>query len=243
MRGGLGVPVHYVKLFIGDYMKKTAALSVAEHGAYSLMLMHYYATECPLPEGRDLYRLLRAETKTEREAVDSVARRFWTLTEDGLTQGRADEEIAKYHQKGDANRENGKLGGRPRKPKNNPDGFFSVSESEPKKNLIHNHNHITPHSPPLRGAGSVAEFPPGFDEFWAAYPRHVAKQDAVKAFAKLRADDALLRRILTALETAKQSRDWLKDGGAFVPYPATWLNGRRWEDEGPAALPAWEGAK
>lgn len=88
------------------------------------------------------------------------------------------------------------------------------------------------------------EFPPGFDEFWAAYPRHVAKQDAAKAFAKLRADDALLRRILAALEVAKQSRDWLKDGGQFVPHAATWLNGRRWDDEIPGCdPPAWEGAK
>lgn len=104
--------------------------------------------------------------------------------------------------------------------------------------LIEGSNHsslLNPYSlnpespdPPSR---RVHGFPPGFDEFWAAYPRHVAKQDASKAFAKLRADDALLRRILAALEVAKQSRDWLKDDGRFIPHPATWLNGRRWDDE------------
>lgn len=114
----------------------------------------------------------------------------------------------------------------------------------PNHSSILNPSSLNPESldpPPRRVHG----FPPGFDEFWAAYPRHVAKKDASKAFAKLRADGALLRRILTALEAAKQSRDWLKDGGAFVPYPATWLNGRRWEDEvarvSDAGTP-WEGA-
>lgn len=34
-----------------------------------------------------------------------------------------------------------------------------------------------------------------------------------------------------ALERQKRSRDWTKEGGQFVPYPATWLNQRRWEDE------------
>jgi hypothetical protein len=88
-----------------------------------------------------------------------------------------------------------------------------------------NHESIDP--PPRRGSGD----PPGFDRFWAAYPRRVAKAAAVKAFTKLRADDDLLQRILAALSEAKRSPGWLKDGGQFVPHPATWLNGRRWEDE------------
>lgn len=34
-----------------------------------------------------------------------------------------------------------------------------------------------------------------------------------------------------ALERDKRSRDWQRDDGAYIPYPASWLNGRRWEDE------------
>jgi DNA replication protein DnaC len=37
------------------------------------------------------------------------------------------------------------------------------------------------------------------------------------------------------LEKQKVSTEWLKDGGQFIPHPATWLNGRRWEDEAPPA--------
>jgi hypothetical protein len=34
----------------------------------------------------------------------------------------------------------------------------------------------------------------------------------------------------------KNSQQWTKDGGQFIPMPATWLNGRRWEDETPKVL-------
>lgn len=71
----------------------------------------------------------------------------------------------------------------------------------------------------------------GFDIFWRAYPKKKAKKDARKAFEKISPDAALLANILAALDRAKASRDWRKDAGQFVPYPATWLNGERWEDD------------
>ena len=70
-----------------------------------------------------------------------------------------------------------------------------------------------------------------FDEFWNAYPRHVNKQAAMKAFEKAKIDNQLLKVILAAIERQKASDQWTKDGGQFIPHPATWLNGRRWEDE------------
>ncbi len=70
-----------------------------------------------------------------------------------------------------------------------------------------------------------------FDQFWAAYPKKTAKQQALKVFQKLNPDEALLNTILNSLEQQKHSVQWTKDGGQYIPYPATWLNGRRWEDE------------
>ena len=70
-----------------------------------------------------------------------------------------------------------------------------------------------------------------FVDFWKAYPRKVARTDAQKAWVKLKVDSSLLAIILKALEEQSLSADWQKDGGKFIPYPATWINGRRWEDE------------
>jgi hypothetical protein len=72
-----------------------------------------------------------------------------------------------------------------------------------------------------------------FIQFWTAYPRKVAKGAAEKAWVKIHPDDTLAASIVTAVERAKASADWRKDGGQFIPHPATWLNGRRWEDEPP----------
>ena len=71
-----------------------------------------------------------------------------------------------------------------------------------------------------------------FEEFWRSYPRKVAKQDAVHAFAKLNPDSSLLEAMLVSLGGAKKNPEWLKDDGKYIPYPATWINGRRWEDVG-----------
>ena len=71
----------------------------------------------------------------------------------------------------------------------------------------------------------------GFDRFWSAYSRKVAKADAAKAWHKIHPDQGLVEKILAALDVQRKSADWVKDGGHYIPYPATWLNGKRWEDE------------
>lgn len=125
--------MNFYKHHIGDYIKKTGHLTLAEHGAYSLMLQMYYATEAPLPVGKALYRLLRAETKAEIRAIESVAEAYWQKSERGLTNSRADEEIARAAHQREVNQQLGKLGGRPRKTESVSE---SVSESKPNRNPI-----------------------------------------------------------------------------------------------------------
>jgi hypothetical protein len=70
-----------------------------------------------------------------------------------------------------------------------------------------------------------------FDEFWKAYPRKIAKADARKAWEQTEKFRPKTEEVLKAVETAKRTEDWRKDGGKFIPYPATWLRGERWEDD------------
>jgi hypothetical protein len=70
-----------------------------------------------------------------------------------------------------------------------------------------------------------------FGEFYSAYPRHIGRQEALKAWLKLSPDDSLVERILVFIGEAKNSDEWKKDNGQFIPYPSTFLNDRRWEDE------------
>lgn len=100
-----GFDMNFFKLYIGDYQRDTGTLTLAEHGAYMLMLQQFYANEMPLPTGRELYRLLRADSKQEREAIDRIALLFWRQTPEGLTNDRATEEIAKASAQRETNRE------------------------------------------------------------------------------------------------------------------------------------------
>lgn len=160
--------MNFVKLYIGDYMRDTGTLTVAEHGAYVLMLLHHYATEQPLPTGRDLHRLLRAESKADRDAIDSVARRFWLETEAGLVNSRASEEMRKAEHQREVNRTVGKLGGRPKRTETE-----SVSERKPKRNPNHSQ------TPDTRERGDTPLKPPAWSppdwvpaEPWANFVLH-----------------------------------------------------------------------
>ena len=77
--------------------------------------------------------------------------------------------------------------------------------------------------------------PPGFDRFWEAYPRKTAKQDAIKAFERLKPDAMMIEMMVKAINAQAQSAQWQDDGGRYIPHPATWLNQHRWEDEMPQA--------
>ena len=70
-----------------------------------------------------------------------------------------------------------------------------------------------------------------FDKFWQAYPKKVSKKQAQKSWKKIKPSLELFEKILKALEMVKQTEQWKKDNGKYVPYPATWLNQERWTDE------------
>lgn len=71
----------------------------------------------------------------------------------------------------------------------------------------------------------------GFEAFWKLYPKKKGRKDALKAWNKLKPDPEMQAVMIVALGKHRASRDWLKDGGQYVPLAATWLNGERWEDE------------
>ena len=70
----------------------------------------------------------------------------------------------------------------------------------------------------------------GFDRFWSAYPRKVGKKDAVKVWNQIKPDDSLIDQIVQGVERWKRSEQWTKDEGRFIPYPATFLRGERWNE-------------
>lgn len=89
----------------------------------------------------------------------------------------------------------------------------------------------TPSSSPTPILNDIAQ--ERFDRFWTKYPKKRSKGAARKAWKKLAPSEDLLNAILVAIEKQRVSVDWRKEHGQFIPYPATWLNAERWDDELP----------
>jgi len=70
-----------------------------------------------------------------------------------------------------------------------------------------------------------------FELFYKAYPKKKQPGDAEKAWKSIKPD---LNAVLAALEWQTKTHDWTKDNGQFIPYPASYLRARAWEDERPA---------
>ena len=116
-----------------------------------------------------------------------------------------------------------------------------IGETPPPKNEEKNNTSIEyiPPIVPQKGDGkktrkskSVPTWKPErFEKFWAYYPRHEDRVAAVRAWDKLKPDDATLAAMGQALERQKATPGWP------APYACRYLSHRRWEDEAPATPP------
>lgn len=122
---------------------------------------------------------------------------------------------------------------------------FSPKRKEEKRNLKQEKPPISPQGvggdveepqiKTVRGEEPPVEHSNPFEErfilFWQAYPKKVGKGEAEKRFMKIKPSQALLEIMITAVQAAKQSSQWKKENGQYIPNPATWLGQKRWEDE------------
>lgn len=80
-----------------------------------------------------------------------------------------------------------------------------------------------------------------FETFWSAYPKKKNKGSAEKWFKSHKPTKELVDTMIEKIEQQKNSKDWLKNDGQFIPYPSTWLNAKAWEDETieKSNVPSW----
>ena len=70
-----------------------------------------------------------------------------------------------------------------------------------------------------------------FDQFWKAYPKKAKRPRALKAWQKINPDQGLIEQIMVSVEAHKESDQWTKEGGTYIPHPDTWLNDESWNDQ------------
>ena len=82
-------------LYVGDYLADTMHLTAAQHGAYMLLLMHYWRSG-PLPDDDDSLAMIARTDRGEWAAkIGPTIRAFFRLHGGKLHQKRSDHEIAK----------------------------------------------------------------------------------------------------------------------------------------------------
>lgn len=216
----------YMKLYWGDYYRGTRHLrSAAEHGAYLLLIGALWDAGGKLPADDSVLARHALCSDQEWAAIKGVVLPFFRVVRGHITQKRVTEEMAKYESTIRKRKEAGKRGGNVRRGKTeeNIEANASVLPTKPEPEPEPYKEDI-PHKPP-RGR---SDDPPGFPEWWAAYPRKVARAAAARAYRSARkraTEDVLL--------DAVRRKAW-PDDERFVPHAATWLNGDRWLD---GALP------
>ena len=70
-----------------------------------------------------------------------------------------------------------------------------------------------------------------FDKFWKAYPKKVSKGNAENWFKKNKPSEEIVNTMIEKIEILKNTKQWQKENGQYIPYPSTWLNAKGWEDE------------
>ena len=92
--------LNYYEHHLGDYIRDAGHLSMLEEGAYRRLMDAYYIREAALPgEIGECCRLIRAQSRAEREAVAIVLREFFVGSESGWRHERCEREIARYLEK------------------------------------------------------------------------------------------------------------------------------------------------
>jgi uncharacterized protein YdaU (DUF1376 family) len=197
--------MNYYQFHIGDYTSHTRHLSPIEDIAYRRLLDLYYLHERPLNSGSASVAR-QINMREFEDEVKLILEEFFTLSDDGWINFRADKEIAHYR---------GKIEQASRAGKASAERRFNTCSTDVQ--LTNNHKPIT----------NNQEYIDRFDIFWKQYPRKVAKPNALKSWLKIKPDDVVLKKMLDAINHQGLAGREMQ----FVPHPATWLNAKRWEDE------------
>ena len=75
------------------------------------------------------------------------------------------------------------------------------------------------------------KYSPDFEQFYAAYPKKRDPDRAWKAWQNRNGDRPEVTILISAINKQKESSDWKKERGKYIPYPATWLNAGSWKNE------------
>lgn len=234
----------YPKDWLGS--ASVSSMPLAAQGLYARLLAFAWLSD-GLPADDEALRRLAGVERAEWRRVWPLVSSLWEARDGRLYQAKQERVRQEQTAYTEAKRKAGQKGGATRAaraaegkqaPSNEVSKTQADDQAEPKPSSAS--ASAKKKNPPT----PKGEYPPDFERFWSAYPngtdpenpRRAGKAKAFKAWQKLDPDEAFIETLLAALAWQRNTLGWTKEGGQFIPLPATWLNGRRWEDERPAGL-------
>lgn len=222
------------QFYPADFLVGVAGMSHEEIGIYIKMLSYQWL-KGGLPSDE---KVLRKLLNTRRVVSQIVLEKF-ALTGDGVLQNtRLEKERAKQEDWRNKSAEGGRKSAesRSQRKEDGQNGGKGGSTTLQPNRL--NQTPTLQSSSSSSSSDKNTPLPPegdGFAEFWQAYPRKDARPNALKAWKRLLPP---LEAVLASITRFKSTDQWTKDGGKFIPLPASWLNGERWKDQGTAVTSA-----
>lgn len=239
---------------IGDYKRDTGHLRTVEHGAYFLLIMHYWARGALPNDDGQLARIAGMTDKEWRVARPTLAAFF----QPGWRHGRVEDELAAARERSAS----AATSASHRWSKRNASAHANASQSHSEGTAIEPHpiRNAIPSpspsqeerkiSPSARAVGeptrtqTKARIEQLFEELWAKKPKRDGanpKMPALKKFLQLlplaeQVREAAAREIIDACgRWADTERKSGREGTEKVAQLITWLNQSRWVDYQPEA--------
>lgn len=218
----------WMPLFVAEYLADTGHLSTLEHGAYMLLIMHYWQNDGLPNDDRKLARIARLSATDWRQVRDTVS----DLFDDRWRHARIDRERTNAYETMAKRSAAGKRAANARYAKRSSDGPPTPAQ----KGSGQGHNPDTTQMAQKESSTGTGGAEPSWRieftmTFWPAYPHKVGKPKALKAFLAARevaALDAIMDGLARYVRGKPPDQRWLN--------PANFLEDERWNDE-PAPQP------
>ena len=195
-------------LFTEDFIAGTQHLTNEQIGIYIRLLCWNWNKRCAgLPSNNmTIYRIANCITDDEKQSCNIIIKEFFVLINDHYQNERQLQEYLYITKRIDASKINGKRGGRPKKPSNNP----PTPTPTTTKTRISNTSY--------------------FNKFWDKIPNKVSKGIAEKNFLKI--EKEWLEQPEKLADMYKNYYNSIEDK-QFAKQPAFWLSAKKYLDEQP----------
>ena len=194
-------------LFTEDFVAGTMSNTAVEVGVYIRLLCWNWNKRCQgIPKDSNAYyRIANCITEEEKKACETVLKQFFVEVQDHYQNERQLQEYLFITKRIEASKINGRLGGRPKKPRQNPPTLTTTPTIKPKTKKKDN-----------------------FPLFWKDISNKLSKGIAEKNFKSL---DAEWQNKPEELAEMYNKYYHSVEDKKFAKQPAYWLSAKKYEDQ------------